>query len=351
MANSIPNPGLIALFGSGEIAPSGRRVYDHIFDKVATSINVSILETPAGFQPNSAIVAGKIKQFLESHLINYKPVVNQVPLRQIKDAPSSVLKRLMAPVANANVIFLGPGSPTYTARQLKNSFAWDVLKQKHYMGTHIVLASAATIAMGKHALPVYEIYKSGTKLHWTEGLNFLGQYGLNLTFIPHWNNLEGGNELDTSHCYMGEKRFLQLKSLLESSTTVVGIDEHTALIIDIGSRQCHVLGKGSVTIIHSEAKSKIFSGGYFSLSELGEPYIPKQGLVRYKSVLPWITKLQTSLPVQPSKAVLDVCSSREEARKTGDWGLSDLLRNQLQYMGWRVDDTKEGAKLIPFRSP
>tara|TARA_Y100000590_G_scaffold136280_1_gene156022 strand:+ start:147 stop:1208 length:1062 start_codon:yes stop_codon:yes gene_type:complete len=352
MVDSIPNPGLIALFGSGEIAPSGRKVYDHIFGQISTSVNVSIWETPAGFQPNSAIVAGKIGQFLESHLRNHKPIVNQVPLRRIKGSSSSVLKKLMGTVPNANVIFLGPGSPTYTVRQLKNSFAWDVLTQKHNAGTHLVLASAATIAMGKYALPVYEIYKSGETLHWTQGLDLLGTYGLNITFIPHWNNLEGGNELDTSHCYMGAQRFKQLSNLLEVSTTVVGIDEHTALIINMKDKQCHVVGKGSVTIISHRKKPRIFTSGSFSISELGQLSIPKPRRANYKSALPWLTKLQThtSLSSQPSKMVLDTCASREQARKTGNWALADLLRNQIQEMGWRVTDTEEGSKLIPYHS-
>ena len=353
MVDSIPNPGLIALFGSGEIAPSGRKVYDHIFGQISTSVNVSIWETPAGFQPNSAIVAGKIGQFLESHLRNHKPIVNQVPLRRIKGASSGVLKKLMDTVPNANVIFLGPGSPTYTVRQLRNSFAWDVLTQKHNVGTHLVLASAATIAMGKYALPVYEIYKSGETLHWTRGLDLLGTYGLNITFIPHWNNLEGGNELDTSHCYMGAQRFEQLSNLLEVSTTVVGIDEHTALIINMKEKQCHVVGKGSVTIISHRKKPRIFTSESFSISELGQLFIPEPRRANYKSALPWLTKLQThtSLSAKPSKTVLDTCASREQARKTGDWALADLLRDQIQEMGWRVDDTKEGSKLIPYRSP
>ena len=353
MVDSTPNPGLIALFGSGEIAPSGRKVYDHIFGQVSSSVNVSIWETPAGFQPNSSIVAGKIRQFLENHLRNHKPIVNQIPLRQIKGATSGVLKQLMANVPNANVIFLGPGSPTYAARQLRNSFAWDVLTQKHHLGTHLVLASAATIAVGKHALPVYEIYKSGESLHWTQGLDLLGTYGLNITFIPHWNNLEGGNEFVTSHCYMGEQRFEQLINLLEPSTTVVGIDEHTALIINVNDKQCNVVGKGSVTIIPDQKKRRIFTNGPFPISELGTLSIAKEQPANYKSALPWITKLQsnTSPLIEPSKTVLDTCASREQARKTGDWALADSLRNQLQDMGWQVDDTREGYKLIPYPLP
>ena len=343
------HPGLIALFGSGEIAPSGRKVYDHIFQRLQTQVKVSILETPAGFQPNSQIVAAKIKQFLENHLQNYRPEVSQVPMRKIKGAAVATIKTLMDPLLSSNVVFLGPGSPTYTAEQFKDSFAWDVLRLKHYMGASLVLASAATIAVGKHALPVYEIYKSGSELHWVQGLDLLSLYGLNVTLIPHWNNLEGGNELDTSRCYMGEARFNKLKALLEPSTTIVGIDEHTALVIDLSANQCHVFGKGSVTVISKDEKPQVFIAGCFPVEELGALCFSGQPPVRYKSALTWMAKLQTqsSPPITPSKAVLDTCASREQARKTRNWVLADSLRNELHDMGWKVDDTKEGTTLIP----
>ena len=82
------------------------------------------------------------------------------------------------------------------------------------------------------SLPVYEIYKVGEELHWIEGLDLFNFYGLKLVFIPHWNNNEGGAELDTSRCFMGQERFMRLIEMLPDEVTIVGLDEKTALIID-----------------------------------------------------------------------------------------------------------------------
>ena len=70
-----------------------------------------------------------------------------------------------------------------------------------------VFASAGAIAIGRYTLPVYEIYKAGHDLHWQDGLDLFGPFGLNLAFVSHWNNGEGGADLDTSHCFMGKERF------------------------------------------------------------------------------------------------------------------------------------------------
>jgi hypothetical protein len=101
--------------------------------------------------------------------------------------------------------------------------------------------------MGTHVLPVYEIYKAGADLGWERGLGLLP--GLDLAILPHWNNAEGGAGLDTSHCFMGAERFAQLRALLPPTTTILGIDEHTACIIDPAGGECRVLGAGSVTVL------------------------------------------------------------------------------------------------------
>jgi hypothetical protein len=200
-------PGLIVLFGSGEIAASAQPVYEHVFRRQKAPIHVSILETPAGFELNSARVAGRVADFLVEHLANYKPDVAVIPARKRGTPFSPDEPAIVAPLLSADVIMLGAGSPTYAVRQLENSLAWQILVARHRLGTPIIMASAATVAAGAYALPVYEIYKVGDELHWNVGLDLLGAFGLSLTWVPHWDNREGGAELDTSRCFMGQSRF------------------------------------------------------------------------------------------------------------------------------------------------
>ena len=57
----ITNPGTVVLFGSGEASPAGVPVYEAILRRMGRSISprIAILETPAGFEPNSPQVAGR----------------------------------------------------------------------------------------------------------------------------------------------------------------------------------------------------------------------------------------------------------------------------------------------------
>jgi hypothetical protein len=223
------------------------------------------------------------------------------------------------------------------------------------------LASAAVIAVGSQALPVYEIYKAGEDLHWKPGLDLLGPYGLPLVFIPHWNNSDGGNELDTRRCFMGRERFDELCRLLPAGQRLVGIDEMTALILDIEAGTGQVMGKGCVTLMQTpneqtalpgqeQTEVKIFnSGQQFSLEEHCPLYPPAPGAGIPAQA--WQHALQAAgdpcPEVEPPPSVLALVEARQELREQKDWAAADRLRDEILELGWSVSDGPEGPRLEP----
>jgi len=344
-------PGPIVLLGSGETAPSARKVYKWLFDQVGGLVHVGILETPAGFEPNSAYVARRVADYLGHRLQNYSPKVTVIPARKRNTPHSPDDPEIIKPLRTTNINFMGAGSPTYAVRQLQDTLAWHTLVARHYLGTPIILASASTLAFSAHTLPVYEIYKVGEELHWQMGLDFFGLYGLSLVFIPHWNNTEGGAELDTSRCFMGQPRFGKLLELLPPKVTVVGIDEHTALALDLTGKQCRVMGKGGVTLLAENRQQYFESAQTFPVSALGsfkisspERIIPPQ---IWKQVQSASAEAKTNTPAKPSPEVLALVEARQTARAQKDWPAADSLRDQIAEMGWQVTDTPQGPALEP----
>jgi hypothetical protein len=382
MSNQIlPQPGLIILFGSGETSPTGRKIFERVFHSLPPSPRLALLETPAGFELNSAQVIQRVADFFTHRLQNYSPEVEIVPARKRGTHFSPDDPEVVAPLLNADMIFMGPGSPSYAARQLRDSLAWYYLIARHRLGVALALASAATIAFSACALPVYEIYKVGEDLHWNEGLNFFKLYGLQLVFIPHWNNHEGGAELDTSRCFMGQERFNLLMDMLPEETTIIGLDEKTALIMDPSRGECHVSGLGKVTLLHTGHKHTLNDylltdtgtsmkstdgddylaatasqrgghfhqfqdGEYFPMSEIGtfHPYHPEASLppdVWHKAIQPKELSKQEESP-SPPKNVLQLILARDKARQSKEWTAADELRKQIEVCGWEVIDTENG---------
>jgi cyanophycinase-like exopeptidase len=370
-------PGLIVLFGSGETSASGRKVWEQVLQRLPQRPKLALLETPAGFELNAAQVIGRVAEFISHRLQNHQPEVQVIPARRRGTPFSPDDPQVVAPLFQADLIFMGPGSPTYAVRQLKDSLAMHILLARHRLGAAIVFASAAVVSASIYALPVYEIYKAGEDLHWKPGLDFFGMYGLPLVFIPHWNNNDGGTELDTSRCFMGQPRFAELMELLPPELTIMGIDEKTALIIHPEQGVCQVAGLGGVTLIHTGPQHhdavdarhlegaglvevawqrgghvhQFQSGESFQLSRIGHFHQPPAGFGLPEEV--WQQACQAAQADQaalgsdqPQGEVLALIEQRQAARQRKDYAESDRLREQIARLGWAVQDTPQGQQLV-----
>jgi cyanophycinase-like exopeptidase len=342
-------PGPIVLFGSGETSTSGQKVFDFLFRRLPPHPRIVLLETPAGFELNSAQVIGRVDDFLKHRLQNYNPQTEIISARKRGTPFSPDDDQIAAPILHADMIFAGPGSPSYAVRQLRDSLTWQYILARHRLGATLAFSSAAVISISAQALPVYEIYKVGEDPHWKPGLDFFAPYGLPLIFIPHWNNNDGGYELDTSRCFMGRARFELILKMLPKGQIVVGIDEHTALILDCTDQCCSVMGKGRVTILKDQEHWEITTGESFSLSELMDCRIPEptEGIPSDVWEAAWKVENQTGTggdPVPPQD-VLDLVDQRQSARARKDWVAADELRDQIASLGWQVQDTPEGPEI------
>jgi hypothetical protein len=339
--------GHIAFLGSGETSLAGGRIFESLTRDVQGSLRIALMETPAGFELNSAQVVGRVGDFMKTRLQNYKPVVDVIPARKKNSAFSPDDPEIVKPLLYANMIFMGPGSPTYAIRHLKDTLTWDIIRARHRLGATLIFASAATISIGAHALPVYEIYKVGQDVHVVDGLNLFADFGLHVSFIPHWNNAEGGADLDTSRCFMGMERFAEWCELVPPENETIGLDEHTGLIIDFAAGECEVGGVSSVSLVRECDPEMYPSGSKFPLSELGEYRLPDP---IEKDIPAHVWDMCVNAPPldedRPSEEVVGLGEKRAAARANKDWAESDRLRDKIQALGWTVQDSKDGYKLV-----
>ncbi len=339
--------GQIAFLGSGETSLAGGRIFDALAKKINDPIRIALMETPAGFELNSAQVVGKVGEFMKTRLQNYKPVVDVVPARKKDSLFSPDDPEVIKPLLYANMIFMGPGSPTYAIRQLKDSLAWDVIRARHRLGATLIFASAATISVGAHALPVYEIYKVGQDVHVMDGLNLFADFDVHLSFIPHWNNTDGGTDLDTSRCFVGMDRFAEWCELVPPENITIGLDEHTGIIMDFESSVCEISGVSSVSLVSDCDPVMHPSGMKFSLSEIGEIKIPDP---LEKDIPAHVWDMVVNAPPlddnKPPEKVIALAEERLTVRANKNWAESDKLRDEIAVLGWTVQDSKEGYKLV-----
>ena len=255
--------GMIAIMGSGETTDSMVRVHRYLLDRLPTPIKAVFIDTPAGFQMNADDLYEKAKEFFSKR---FNQSMKQASFKSSKDISSYEAGKAFQTLRQADFFFVGPGSPTYALKNWMGTPIPQIIYERIQNGGCFVAARAAALTLGRFTLPVYEIYKVGEELHWVEGLNLLGMFGLNLVVIPHWNNAEGGTH-DTRFCYMGEPRLIQLEELLPPELPILGVDEHTACILDFQSGQVLVRGIGKVTLRHRQDQKFLKAGQSLSLEE------------------------------------------------------------------------------------
>ena len=258
--------GTLVLMGSGELTATMVEVHKELLAARGPSPQAVFLDTPAGFQLNVDQISRNAVAYFRRHVGHHLQVASLHSRATDSDYQA---ERALRTLRQADYVLIGPGSPTYAVRQLLPSPVPDIFEEIIRNGGCVVFASAAALTAGTHTLPVYEIYKVGEPPHWKDGLDVLGRFGFHWVVIPHWNNAEGGTH-DTRFCFMGQPRFAHLQSLLPAGTTVVGLDEHTACMIDFARSQFEIRGLGRMTLRRDDRERHFEKGRSYPLSDLHE---------------------------------------------------------------------------------
>lgn len=258
--------GRLVLMGSGELAPGLVATHRHAAE-AAGAVSVTIVDSPYGFQENADDLTARIEEFFDVSLGLPGEVAT---LRSAEEDPLAI-ERAVAAVRRARYLFAGPGSPTHALRVWGGTGFADAVAEVILDGGSACFASAASLAVGTRAMPVYQIYKVGDPPHWHPGLGITDRLGLPMAIVPHWNNAEGGTH-DTSRCYVGLRRLAVMARVLDHG--ILGIDEHTAVTLDFGARTATVTGLGGISIIGphgaglGDGEARVESGSVIGLDQL-----------------------------------------------------------------------------------
>jgi len=249
--------GRITLVGAGELMAAMSSLHRAALQRLNEPPRPVFLDTTAGFETNVDAIVEKAVEYYAHHLQTELRVASY---RHRERTPPTQVAAAVAEIRASNFIFAGPGSPTYAIRHWRGSPVWEAVVQRFEEGSDLLFASAASIALGSHSLPVYEIYKAGEDPFWVEGLNLFSRFGLNLAIVPHFDDASGGENYDSRFCYMGAQRFDILQSCLPPEVTILGIDAYTAVCFDPATATASVSGQGGITLL-GEGGKRTFGAG------------------------------------------------------------------------------------------
>jgi hypothetical protein len=252
---------LLTIMGSGETAPTMVKPHRSVFEQLAAAappgdVPAVFLDTPFGFQENADELSTKTLDYFR---VSLNRPISVAGLQRVETASTIEREAAFTRIRQAQFVFAGPGSPTYALRQWAGTPIPDLLAEKLRTGGAVTFSSAAALTLGLATVPVYEVYKSGEDPYWLDGLDVLSAVGLPVAVIPHYNNAEGGHH-DTRFCYMGERRLRILETLLPPGAFVLGVDEHTGVILDLDADTATVVGLGVLTLRRDGVSMEIPTG-------------------------------------------------------------------------------------------
>lgn len=257
--------GRLVIMGSGENAPTMVKLHRTLMKELGDSTKYMI-DTPYGFQVNADDLGAKYQQYFD------ESVGAKIELAQWrrKDASKVEHERTLSQLQQASWVLAGPGSPSYALNQWTDTAIPAAFADLVRRGGTLVTGSAAAATIGVHAIPVYEIYKVGEDPYWLAGLNLLGDLlGIRAAVVPHFDNREGGRH-DTSCCYIGMHRLEILETQLHDGAGIIGVDEHTAVVIEVGTGAVSVHGAGGLTLRQSGKSVFIASGDSTTVDAMRE---------------------------------------------------------------------------------
>ncbi|MFM8564189.1 MAG: hypothetical protein ACKOCE_09940 [Acidimicrobiia bacterium] len=260
-------PRLLTIMGSGETAPTMMKPHRDLIARLPGRPSAVVLDTPYGFQENAPELAARAVEYFRQSVGHPIEVAG---LARLHDADPLEVEQGLDRVRRADYLFAGPGSPTYALRQWAGTAVPDIVRGKLRDGGAITFASAAALTLGRFTVPVYEIYKVGAEPRWLDGLDLLSEVSLNVAVIPHYDNSEGGHH-DTRFCYLGERRLQMLEEMLPADAHVIGVDEHTGVVLDLDASTATVIGNGTVTVRVRGTSTTFPSGSVISIDQLRDP--------------------------------------------------------------------------------
>ncbi len=93
-------------------------------------------------------------------------------------------------------------------------------------------------------------------------------------------------------------------------------------------------------VFHKWMKNEIkkIKSGLISKQELRQAF---NFLINFDLIFGFIYKRVPKIPLKVRKLI----EQRDIARESKNWKMADSIRNQVENMGWKIEDTDDGQKL------
>ena len=231
--------GLIALVGAGEYLPVMEEVDRHLLASLQVQTpHVVCLPTAAGQEGDESI-----NRWSRMGIDHFKKLGADVTALRIIDKDSANDEQFISMLESADLIYFSGGNPQYLFETLNGSLAWSAMQKAWAAGAVYAGCSAGAMILSKR-IPSFRL--AGTN----EGFGLVPAQFI----LPHFDAIP----------VMFKPLTFALKSQLKKGERLIGIDENTALVGQLG-HEWKVMGHSKVHVFTREGTQTYENGQTLSL--------------------------------------------------------------------------------------
>lgn len=198
----MPTPGRIALVGSGEYLPVMHEVEAWLLEgRPGRYVQLATAAAPEG---DASLAHWHGLGAQAAQRLGVEQVVVDVRTRADADDP-----RWVEQVAGAGLVYLSGGNPTFLAGTLAGTAVWRAIREAWLAGASIAGCSAGAMSLAGHVPDFRHPHRGGV-----DGLGLVPD----IRVLPHFDR------------YTRWVPEVALRALVDSDSTIIGIDEDTALV-------------------------------------------------------------------------------------------------------------------------
>jgi len=220
--------GLITLVGAGEYLPVMEDVDRYLLDSLNVGTpRVVCLPTAAGEEGSESV-----NRWSRMGVEHFKKLGTDVTALPIIDKVSANDEQFVSKLENADLIYFSGGNPSYLYQTMKGSRAWTAMQKAWSNGAVYAGCSAGAMILANR-IPSFRLFNTA------EGFGLVPAQFI----LPHFDAIP----------IMFKPLVSALKTQLKKGERLLGIDENTALIGQLGG-EWKVMGQGKVHVFMRDGK-------------------------------------------------------------------------------------------------
>ena len=238
-------PGALALVGSGEYLPQMEETDRFLLDTLGGPAAARVVVIPTA----SALELGMPERWNNMGVDHFRALGAQVSPVMLLTRDDAQDERVLAELRGADLYYFSGGNPEHVIETLRDTPAWQIIRAGYAAGAVLAGCSAGAMMLGGYTLSVRSVMR-GQPPRWLPGFGVAP----GIVLLPHFDRVAD---------FAGAEMFRAILAAAPPDTTLVGVDEDTALVHtpNRAERRWQVIGRQTVSVFDHEGGRAIYRAG------------------------------------------------------------------------------------------